>query len=118
MNEALQTGLYLTVAGMGLVFFVLAMLWGLITLLLKFDKEPKPEISTEGGVTALAEADGALNLELVAAISAAVQAYKTERSLRGASNAPAYSSERENVDYWSMAGRAHQQSDWHPRRRN
>lgn len=117
MNEALQTGLYLTVAGMGLVFFVLAMLWGLITLLLKFDEEPKPEISTVGGVTALPEADGALNLEVVAVISAAVQAYKTERSLRGASNAPAYSKE-ENVDYWSMAGRAQQHSDWHPRRGN
>ena len=117
MNEALQTGLYLTVAGMGLVFFVLAMLWGLITLMLKFDEESKPEISAETSVTVLPEADGVLNLEVVAAISAAVQAYKTDRRLRGATNAPAYS-ERENVDYWSMAGRAHQQSDWHPRRRN
>ena len=36
MSDALQTGLYLTVAGMGLVFLVLAMLWGFLVLLLKF----------------------------------------------------------------------------------
>ncbi len=117
MNEALQTGLYLTVAGMGLVFFVLAMLWGLITLLLKFDEEPKPEISAEASVAPLPEADGVLSSETVAAISTAVQAYKTDRRLGAATNAPAYS-KRESVDYWSMAGRANQQSDWHPRRRN
>lgn len=117
MNEALQTGLYLTVAGMGLVFLVLAMLWGLIVLLLKLDKEPKLEIPAETNGAVLPESDGVLSLEAVAAIATAVLTYKADRRLGGATNASA-SSTREDVDYWSMAGRAQQRTDWHPGRRS
>ncbi len=117
MNEALQTGLYLTVAGMGLVFFVLAMLWGLIVLLLRLDKEPKSEIPAEANGAVLSESDGVLSLDVVAAIATAIQSYKADRNLGEATNAPDYST-REDVDYWSMAGRAQQQTDWHPGRRS
>ncbi len=43
MPEALQTGLRLTVFGMGLVFLLLSSLWGLITLLVRLDRTPAAE---------------------------------------------------------------------------
>lgn len=116
MNEALQTGLYLTVAGMGLVFLMLAMLWGLIVLFLKLDKEPEPE--TPVGVNeASASAAGGPHPEVVAAIAVAVQAYRADKSFGGVTNA-VDSPAREEVDYWSLAGRVQQQRVWNPRRRN
>ncbi len=38
--ENLGWGLQMTVVGMGLVFLLLALLWGLLTLVLAFDRAP------------------------------------------------------------------------------
>ncbi|HRD97771.1 MAG TPA: OadG family transporter subunit, partial [Rubrivivax sp.] len=35
-------GLQMTMLGMGLVFGLLGLLWGLLTLVLRFDKAPEP----------------------------------------------------------------------------
>jgi Na+-transporting methylmalonyl-CoA/oxaloacetate decarboxylase gamma subunit len=48
LADGLFTGLTLTVMGMGLVFLLLALLWGLLTLLLRLDREPTPQ-AAEGG---------------------------------------------------------------------
>ena len=43
--ENLAWGLQMTVLGMGLVFALLALLWGLLTVVLILDKEPKAPLS-------------------------------------------------------------------------
>ncbi|HEY52194.1 MAG TPA: OadG family protein [Caldilineae bacterium] len=116
MNEALQTGLYLTIMGMSLVFFVLAMLWGLIALLLKLDKEPEPETAVRRDETLSSPEEG-LRPDLVAVIATAVQAYRAEKSFGGVTHT-ATSPMQEEVDYWSLAGRVQQQRVWRPGRRN
>ena len=61
--ENIGWGLQMTVLGMGLVFSLLAMLWGLLTLVLKFDKEPEPVPAEQVQVEAeriAAEADDAM----------------------------------------------------------
>jgi len=76
----LQWGLTMTAAGMGLVFGLLALLWGLLTLVLRFDREP-PEAPPAEAATAPA-ADAAapaptegIAPELVAAITVATLAH-------------------------------------------
>jgi Na+-transporting methylmalonyl-CoA/oxaloacetate decarboxylase gamma subunit len=43
--ENLGWGLQMTVLGMGLVFALLALLWGLLTLVLKLDPAPVESLS-------------------------------------------------------------------------
>ena len=65
--ENIGWGLQMTVLGMGLVFSLLAMLWGLLTLVLKFDKEPEPVPAEQVQVEAeriAAEADDAGMVDL------------------------------------------------------
>jgi Na+-transporting methylmalonyl-CoA/oxaloacetate decarboxylase gamma subunit len=38
--ENLGWGLQMTIVGMGLVFLLLALLWGLLTLMLALDRDP------------------------------------------------------------------------------
>lgn len=45
--ENLAWGLQMTVLGMGLVFALLGLLWGLLTLVLAMDKEPAAAVSAE-----------------------------------------------------------------------
>ncbi len=116
MSETLQTGLYLTVAGMGLVFLVLAMLWGLIVLLLKYDKESQPlSLSAMESAEDVA-GEKPVRSEVVAAISVAIHKYNTEKGRR-LLDAP-FDAGVEDVNNWSLTGRAQQQTDWQPRRWN
>lgn len=117
MNEAIQTGLYLTIAGMGLVFLMLAVLWGLIVLLLRLDREPEPETPIRGDEAPSSASEGKLRSDLVAAITVAVQAYRADKRFGGARNA-VVSPTQEEVDYWTLAGRVQQQRLWRARRRN
>jgi len=75
-------GLQMTVLGMGLVFGVLALLWGLLRLVLRLEKHgarradaaassPAPEAAAEPGE--------AMDPDLVAAIAAAVVAHRAVR---------------------------------------
>ena len=45
--EHIGWGLQMTVLGMGLVFALLALLWLLLTLILKLDKDPVVEVSAQ-----------------------------------------------------------------------
>ena len=79
MSE-LQWGLTMTAAGMGLVFGLLALLWGLLTLVLRFDREPAEAAPAEAATpapaaqaAAPAPAEG-IAPELVAAITVATLA--------------------------------------------
>ena len=114
MTEALQTGLYLTVAGMGLVFLVLAMLWGLLVLLLRFDQKPLPPLSSDVANDASFDNGGRVRTEVVAAITMAVHAYEADK-MRRAKNT-SFDVANEGVDSWLLTGRAQQQRDWQPRR--
>lgn len=74
----LAWGLSMTVAGMGLVFGLLALLWGLLSLVLRFDRPP-----AAAAPAAVPEAEAAptpapvdgLAPELVAAMTVAVLAH-------------------------------------------
>ena len=84
--ENLGWGLQMTVLGMGLVFALLALLWLLLTVVLKLDKEDKedlPESDIETAeedvlVAAPANVDG-ISGDLVAAISLAVAKFRAQR---------------------------------------
>jgi glutaconyl-CoA/methylmalonyl-CoA decarboxylase subunit delta len=117
--ERLLTGLNLTVLGMGLVFLLLALLWGLLVLMLRLEPEPPPR--TDPG------ADGAgrrragpvkLPPELLTAISIAVL---THRSVLRKQAAPAMRSFWPGsilfASRWVAAGRHQQTQSWHPGKR-
>ncbi|MBL8343665.1 MAG: OadG family protein [Rubrivivax sp.] len=95
MND-LGWGLQISVLGMGLVFALLALLWGLLTLVLRFDRPEAPAapgasaaagevVATAGEATATSAAAQEPALEpglepgLVAAITAAVLAHVSQR---------------------------------------
>ncbi len=89
--ENLSWGFQMTVLGMGLVFSLLALLWLLLTLVLKFDKEETEEDAPESEAPAETVSDSAQGLpvavaagdappsELVVAIALAVAKYKAQR---------------------------------------
>ena len=111
MSEALQTGLYLTVAGMGLVFLVLAILWGLMVLLLKLDKQVLPATPASG---VLEEGGRGVTNEVAAIIANAIHTYETAKG-KEVSEA-SFDLTNEEGASWLQAGRAVQQRDWQPRR--
>ncbi len=76
--ENLAWGLQMTVLGMGLVFLLLALLWGLLTLALALDRTP------ETTLTPHEDKQTDLPADLVAAISIAVLKHRsTLRLARG-----------------------------------
>jgi sodium pump decarboxylase gamma subunit len=89
--SSLGWGLQMTVLGMGLVFCVLALLWGLLRLVLALEDrggraataEPAAATAGNGGASARPELPAAaargLDPDLVAAIAAAVVAHKAIR---------------------------------------
>jgi glutaconyl-CoA/methylmalonyl-CoA decarboxylase subunit delta len=132
--DDLLWGLRMTVLGMGLVFGLLALLWGLLTLVQRLDREPgavpapgptpaaRPGGSAAAGTVATlphtpATADG-LDAELVAAILAATLAH---RALRRREAAPVMRSylpgSQLHVSRWVGAGRARQIQSWQHRGR-
>jgi len=115
MSEVLRTGLYLTVAGMGLVFMVLAMLWALIVLLIKFDKESQPSLQSEVMGIADSASNGVVRSEIAAAIAVAIHAYENDKKRLRVMDT-SFGVARDEVDPWSLAGRAQQHKDWQPRR--
>ena len=133
--ENLGWGLQMTVLGMGLVFALLALLWLLLTLVLKFDKEAEEEIpvsgleATDEAEAIAAEADNAIGAQtpeshtvhgvaadLVAAIM--VAAMKHKMILRGEA-APMMRTMWPGTQpsRWAAAGRVRQTNTWNPRGR-
>jgi hypothetical protein len=131
-------GLQMMVLGMGLVFMLLALLWGLLTLVLHFDRAPQDDAAGAAGGAALAAgADSAstagepepqalsrvvsvqgMDADLVAAILVAVVRHK---EVRRAQAAPAMRSYWPGsllyASRWVASGRSRQNNVWERRGR-
>ncbi len=126
VGELLQSGLTITVLGMGLVFAALVLLWGLLRLLSTVfqDKvEPPPQISTAldeaeaAEVRAALEAAAALTEERgqVAALVAGALLANALPLLFEAPTGPAFEHGR-TAPSWVTGNRARALSSWQPPR--
>lgn len=108
--ENLGWGLQMTVVGMGLVFLLLALLWGLLTLLLSLDKTPDETSDVQPAAEATREVDEKLPADLVAAITTAVLKHRStlRRGRMPSSNEDAAGSR------WVATGRTRQNTSWQP----
>jgi glutaconyl-CoA/methylmalonyl-CoA decarboxylase subunit delta len=120
--EALYTGLNLAVVGMGLVFLLLAVLWALLTVMLRMDRAPATEAAsaavTEAPATIFPEDEAdALDPDLRAAIAVAVL---THQAVLRKQAAPTMRSHWPGsllyASRWVAAGRHQQIENWHPRK--
>jgi glutaconyl-CoA/methylmalonyl-CoA decarboxylase subunit delta len=126
--EHLGWGLQMTVLGMGLVFSLLIMLWGLLNLVLTFENNSEnqaipPETTTEEGHTKLVGDGDVVPIatepttndipnDLAAAIMIAVLQHKTKLCRKTAnSQGPG----NHLAGSWVAAGRARQLSSWQRR---
>jgi sodium pump decarboxylase gamma subunit len=121
-------GLQMTVLGMGLVFGLLGLLWGLLTLVQRFDLPPPPAAAPEpaDGPTRPAVTDAKapappaqdMDPQLVAAI---VVATLTHRAVSRREAAPAMRSYWPGsllyASRWVGAGRSRQNHSWQRRNR-
>ena len=133
--ENIGWGLQMTVLGMGLVFALLALLWLLLTLILKLDKDPQVEVSAQESmieaerVAALADqAVGAqtperatvngMPADLVAAILVATHKHrKTMRREAAPLVRSVWPGSHIFASRWLATGRARQNNNWQPRGR-
>ena len=133
--ENIGWGLQMTVLGMGLVFALLALLWLLLTLILKLDKDPVVEVSAQESmieaerVAALADrAVGAqtperatvngMPADLVAAILVATHKHrKTMRREAAPLVRTVWPGSQIFASRWLATGRARQNNNWQPRGR-
>jgi len=121
--DNLLWGLQTTVLGMGLVFALLALLWGLLTLVLRLDKVPAPappapepglaqSVPAPAASVASATVQG-MDAQLVAAILVATL---THRAVRRREAAPAMRSYWPGsllyASRWVGAGRTRQNQTW------
>jgi glutaconyl-CoA/methylmalonyl-CoA decarboxylase subunit delta len=131
--ENMAWGLQMTVLGMGLVFALLALLWGLLTLVLVLDKEPKvPASEREVLVEAeriAAVADDAIGAQvpepatvngmaadLVAAILVATLKHKQTLRREAAPIMRTYwPGSQLFASRWVAAGRSRQNYTWQPK---
>jgi Na+-transporting methylmalonyl-CoA/oxaloacetate decarboxylase gamma subunit len=131
--ENLAWGLKMTVLGMGLVFALLGLLWALLTLVLKLDKEPSAAVSDQEAnaraerIAAVADdAVGAqvperptingMPADLVAAILVATLKHKLTLRRQAAPVMRAYwPGSQLFASRWVATGRAQQNHSWQPR---
>lgn len=108
---AIWIGLKLTAYGMGLVFFLLAVLWWLIALLIRFDSPS----SAEAAAAALAEsrAKHAIEPALLAAIVIACRAHRMARRQQAAPEMRAHEP-GSLQSRWVSIGRTRQNRSWAP----
>ena len=128
--DNLSWGLQMTALGMGLVFGLLALLWGLLTIVLRLDRPPAAALASAaaaGGAAAATPAGEApagpaaapeMDAELLAAI---VVATLTHRAHRRREAAPAMRSYWPGsllyASRWVAVGRARQNQSWQRRGR-
>jgi Na+-transporting methylmalonyl-CoA/oxaloacetate decarboxylase gamma subunit len=119
LAERLTTGLNITVLGMGLVFLLLALLWALLTVLLRLDRPPASE--PEKGIASARPAPKKpvkLSPELLSAIAVAVF---THQAVLRKQAAPAMRSHWPGstlfASRWVAAGRHQQTQNRNPRAR-
>ena len=131
--ENIGWGLQMTVLGMGLVFSLLAMLWGLLTLVLVLDKEPPAPVSAKDAqveaerIAAVADdAVGAqvperptvngMPADLVAAILVATMKHKQTLRRQAAPYMRSYwPGSQLFASRWVAIGRARQNNTWQSR---
>ena len=131
--ENLEWGLKMTVLGMGLVFALLGLLWGLLTVILMLDKEPKAvvsELETNAEAERIAAvADAAVGAQvpepatvngmpadLVAAILVATMKHKLTLRRQAAPFMRSYwPGSQLFASRWVASGRARQTTNWQPR---
>jgi len=117
LADRLLTGFNLTVLGMGLVFLLLALLWGLLVLMLHIDRVP-PVGGAERATASQRRKAARIAPELLTAITVAVL---THRSVQRKQAAPAMRSYWPGsilfASRWVAAGRHQQTQSWRPGRR-
>ena len=130
--ENLEWGLKMTVLGMGLVFALLGLLWGLLTVVLMLDKEPEKPVSpldataeAERIAAVAAQAVGAqvpepatvngMAADLVAAIMVATMKHRLTLRREAAPLMRSIQPGRLHTSRWVAAGRARQTTTWQPR---
>ncbi len=124
-------GLQITVLGMGIVFGLLALLWGVLNLVMHFDRpEAQPRVTPSGAKAALAQGEtgsglpaglpsprahqvDGMDADLVAAIVVATLAHKATRRQEAA---PAMRSFWPGsllyASRWMASGRMRQNTSW------
>ena len=133
--DNLVWGLQMTVVGMGLVFGLLALLWGLLVLVLRFEGATPEPLSTGASVLAAEriasirdEAIGAqipltptvhgMDADLVAAIVVAVLTHKGVRRQEAAPVMRSYwPGSLLFASRWVASGRVRQARNWRPKGR-
>lgn len=121
LGEALTTGVTLTAAGMGLVFLLLTLLWGLLALLLRLDRPPVPAGPPPAEAAPAPPAPAGASRptpELLGAIAVAVLTHRA--ILRKQAAPPMRSHWPGSLLYasrWVAMGRHQQTQSWHPRKR-
>ncbi len=131
--ENIGWGLQMTVLGMGLVFALLALLWLLLTVVLKLDKEPEVEVTAQEAtveaerIAAIADdAVGAqtperptvngMPADLVAAILVATHKHRqTMRRQAAPLVRTVWPGSQIYASRWLATGRARQNNNWQPR---
>ncbi len=111
--DSLQIGLQLTLFGMGIVFFLLAVMALLISLLLRFDRAPAETMEESAPSREFPEG---LDADALAAITIAVRAHRIVRRKQAA---PAMRKHQPGTlpSRWVGIGRTRQTASWRPIRR-
>jgi glutaconyl-CoA/methylmalonyl-CoA decarboxylase subunit delta len=120
--ENLGWGLQMTAVGMGLVFALLALLWGLLALVLRFDRAPAPAApaTAEGDAASVAPpaaADG-IDPDVVAAICVATLTHEAVLRREAAPVMRSYwPGSLLFASRWVATGRTRQARSWRPKGR-
>jgi Na+-transporting methylmalonyl-CoA/oxaloacetate decarboxylase gamma subunit len=108
VSDWVDVGARLTVNGLALVFLVLGLLWGLIVLLLRFDRPT----AAPAAVQPAAGRDEALDPTLLAAIAVALRTHLDAHRWH-----PSSRRARTGQSRWASAGRDRQTQHWPADRR-
>jgi sodium pump decarboxylase gamma subunit len=107
MNENLQFGLLLMVMGMGMVFIILALLWGVIALFQRVDRRMFAREAAQARQEKTPEP--AISPDLLAAIAVAIHRYRLEASQPERLKRPRVPKRLEpSQARWVMLGRSQQ----------
>ena len=134
--EHLGWGLQMTVLGMGLVFSMLIVLWGILTFILFMDKEEVPAAAAALAVSEETSSDAALAddaqetessgpaiingmpADLVAAIMVAAMKHRENLRRQAAPiTRTTWPGSQMYASRWVAAGRAQQNNSWQPKGR-
>lgn len=119
--ENLSFGLTTTALGMGLVFALLILLWGMLALLGRFDRTPVEEqedepVTAPAAATAQPQATAAIDADALAAITIALLTHTVARRRQAA---PEMRSTQPGsqiyASRWLAAGRTRQTRTWQRR---